>query len=170
MKVIKAVYRLTVYDDGDLEMKLMPQHYIFDELPDSPIILSSGTTEKAIQIALVLKEIASLLQNESSIYSVSEYKKLVNIAIKNIAGRLMITEQTVADKLTRGLGINKQKLVDLIYDFFEVTIVELDDFRDSELYEVIIANLSKMQDLSYMEDTFIEIVNMMQKEKWGWSD
>ena len=163
MKTITAVYKMIVYDDGDVEMKPMPLDYIFDSLDDwnTPIVVGK-VSGKVSQIMSVLSEVNDLLHDESTPFSltndISTYRQMINIAIKNIAYQLEVTEQTVADKLTRGLGINKQCFIELVCDFFE-KIYTATSYKTSDLYKTIKENISdKKYDLQYVDDVFIKII------------
>ncbi|MEG0178183.1 MAG: hypothetical protein RR654_01395 [Oscillospiraceae bacterium] len=160
MKTITAVYKMVVYNDGDIEIKPMPLDSTFDNLEDwtTPSV-AVKVSEKIRQIMSVLNEVSALINNEREPFSndIATYRHIINIAIKNVAYKGGVTQQTVADKLTRGLKMNKQCFIELVCDFFKNQYT-IKDYRTSELYKRIRENLSKKQDLDFTANSFIKII------------
>ncbi len=153
-KEVKAVYKLIVYENGELELKLMPTDYIFDDLRNSKI------SEKIQQIIAVIKEVKKSIANISlEETNILNFKKIVTADIKKVASQFQVTEQTVLDKTTRQLGITKDDFVSLLFDFFK-NGYDVSTYSNSNLYKKLMQNVScKNFDKTYIKESFKNIVS-----------
>lgn len=153
MKKITAVYKMIVYEDGQIDLEPMPVDYIFDTLEGWDFLAPKlKVSERVKQIMAILDETNDLIhKNAIDLSNPQLFKKTVTLAIKNVASQLQITEQTVQDKATRQLGgISKDQFVTLVFDFFNGGYSDTTLYV-SDLYQQLIKHLSGEHDQDYLE-------------------
>lgn len=161
VETIVGVYKMIVYESGKVELIKQPMDYIFDSLdmPD-PIFHPSGRIK---QIILVLEHVSNTVFQKKllPVLTVDLLSNLISKACNAVAEENEIAVQTVMDKLTRQMGLNKEGFTGLLLDFFSAIL--LDDFEKSALKQELFKFAGKSRkndDISYIEYSLRHIADM----------
>lgn len=107
MKKIVAKLSIEIYDDGSYNVERMPFSSDESDLKNSGIIVSE-------RISQILDVLNNVMENKPVNIKREQIGYIISESIQLVARRNSVTPSTVADKLTRQLGWNKEQLVDSV--------------------------------------------------------
>lgn len=115
---VTAVYKMIVYKSGKVEMIQQPIEYIFDDLNVDVCIFKPSS--RISQIILVIEKVTDeiiknkILNNLDNVF----LNKLISKACNDVASENNVKVQSVFDKITRQLELNKEEFTKMLLDFY----------------------------------------------------
>lgn len=155
---ITGVYKLIVYESGKIEVNQQPFDYIFDQLDfDVPIFHPSSRMQQVIS---VIEKVTDIILKDNIAHKLNnEYlSKFISKACYDVAGENNVTVQTITDKITRQLGLNKDQFTKLLLDFY--TDVHRNNVDECKLKDTLLKYVSKNNkndDYSFINHSLTEI-------------
>lgn len=170
MKDTKLILNI-IHTDGKFEQVLLTDlksaialctKYLSDEQPkvDEATDTSVKASQRIIQIMEVLKGLNTFIkENDINFNELNEdiLNNIITNIYKNVASRLNITMQTIADKAQRQLGYSKKEFVYEVYHVF-INCKSYNDAVNSPLLKQIYEKACKsIADRDYVNSVMKEI-------------
>jgi len=135
MNTIIARYEIDVYSNGEIKFKRM------DHLEKKQIDYSKCSS-RISQILMTVQEMEKRLSSGEYVSEIEIYTSAIN----EVAHKLGVNSTTIADKLTRQIGLTAEKARFMIFDYFRN--------RSTEFREVLkgkVGNNTRTQDINAIE-------------------
>lgn len=141
---ITAVYKMIVYKSGKVEMIQQPMDYIFEDL-DCDISIFKPSS-RISQIMSVIEKVTDYIIKNNMVNNldVQFLNKLISKACGDVANENDVKVQSVFDKITRQLELNKEEFTKLLFEFY--TDIHNGDTFQSDLKIKLLKRASKNKD------------------------
>lgn len=157
---ITAVYKMIVYKSGKVEIIQQPMEYIFDDLNVDVCLFKPSS--RISHIILVIEKVTDNIVKNNMINNLDELflSKLISKACNDVANENSVKVQSVFDKITRQLNLNKEQFTQLLLEFYSDVIKGNVD--ESGLKVKLLQRASKNKesdDSNFINRSIIQIAN-----------